>query len=108
MRRVFIGPASFWSVLVLLSQLLPALAMCQAVPGFPASSSDANYTLNGTVVNLITGEPIRRALVRLNIGGERLAFSDSSGHFEFDGLPAGPASVVVQKPGYFGEEQLEN
>ncbi|HZQ19405.1 MAG TPA: carboxypeptidase-like regulatory domain-containing protein [Terriglobales bacterium] len=108
MRRVCVGTARSWSVLLQACVLLPSLAMCQTAPGYPSAGSGATYKLNGTVVNSVTGEPIGRTLVRLNIGGERLAFSDSSGHFEFDGLPAGPASVVVQKPGYFGEEQLEN
>lgn len=106
MRRVFVDPARSWRVLLHLYVLLPSLALCQTVTGFPSLSSNATYTLNGTVVNSVTGEPIRRALVRLNIHGERLAFSDSSGHFEFDGLPAGRAFAVVQKPGYFSEQEL--
>jgi hypothetical protein len=108
MRRVFIGAASSWRALAQLYVLLPSLAICQTVGGYPSLSSSATYTLNGTVVNSVTGEPIRRALVRLNIEGERLAFSDSSGHFEFDDLPPGQASAVVQKPGYFAEQELEH
>src|SRR5581483_12310383 len=105
MRRVFVDPARSWRVLLHLYVLLPSLALCQTAARFPSLSSNATYTLNGTVVNSVTGEPIRRALVRLNIHGERLAFSDSSGHFEFDGLPAGRAFAVVQKPGYFSEQE---
>lgn len=106
MRRVFVGLVRSWRGLLHLCVLLPSLAMCQTVAGFPSTNSNT-YTLNGTVVNSVTGEPIRRALVRLQINGEHLAFSDSSGRFELDDLPAGQAMAFAQKPGYFAEQELE-
>ncbi|HUK46873.1 MAG TPA: carboxypeptidase-like regulatory domain-containing protein [Terriglobales bacterium] len=71
-----------------------------------AEGSNAQYTLYGTVVNSVTGAPIRRALVQIYMGNQRLAFTDSNGQFEFDNLPPGETRVNVRKPGFFSEEEL--
>jgi hypothetical protein len=83
-------------------------AFCQ--PSAPTSSSkpDERFTLNGMVVNTATGEPIARALVRINGMVQRTVFSDSDGHFQIDGLPASRADVSAQKPGYFNQQQLRS
>src|SRR5271157_2636369 len=71
-----------------------------------SSKSSGSFTLNGTVVNSITGEPIGRALVRLSGVVQRTTFSDGEGHFQIDGLPAGSVDIGVQKPGYFSQQEL--
>ena len=53
------------------------------------STNGETFTLSGTVVNSVTGEPIARAMVRTNGPVQRTGFSDGEGHFQFDGLPAG-------------------
>lgn len=61
------------------------------------------YSLSGTVVNSVTGEPIHRAAVDMfEIGsqGSRVTLTDSAGHFEFDGLAEGQAVVGATKPGF--------
>ncbi len=64
------------------------------------STSGETFTLSGTVVNSVTGEPIARAMVRTNGPVQRTGFSDGEGHFQFDGLPAGQVTLTAQKPGY--------
>jgi hypothetical protein len=76
----------------------------QPAPQAPAAGQ---YKFTGSVVNAVTGEPIRRALVQLEGGSERSALSDSNGHFEFAGLPAGQVNVTARKPGFFAQEELE-
>src|SRR5580698_3775088 len=74
----------------------------QPAPQAPAAGQ---YKFTGSVVNAVTGEPIRRALVQLEGGSERSALSDSNGHFEFAGLPAGQVNVTARKPGFFAQEE---
>jgi hypothetical protein len=69
------------------------------------SSSDATYKLSGTVINSVSSEAISRALVELHSRGERMAFTDSNGQFEFDNLQAGRTTLTVRKPGYFDERE---
>ena len=78
------------------------LILCQATAA-QISSPSANaetFTLSGTVVNSVTGEPIARAMVRTNGQVQRSAFSDSEGHFQIDGLPPVQVTLTAQKPGY--------
>src|SRR5271157_1838732 len=84
---------------------LVGLSPAQNAPA-PSSKSSGSFTLNGTVVNSITGEPIGRALVRLSGVVQRTTFSDGEGHFQIDGLPAGSVDIGVQKPGYFSQQEL--
>lgn len=64
------------------------------------SANGETFTLSGTVVNSVTGEPIARALVRTNGLIQRTTFSDSEGHFQMDGLPPVQVTLTAQKPGY--------
>jgi hypothetical protein len=72
-----------------------------------ATNSDtAKYTLSGSVVNAVTGEPIKRALVQIAVNSEHSALTDSSGNFVFEGLPEGQAVVTARKPGFFNDQEL--
>src|SRR5439155_25927689 len=83
--------------------LLPLLGSCQVPSQSQESSakSETKYSRSGTVVNVLTGEPIRRALVQIYIGPGHASRTDGSGHFEFNGRPPWQASVTVQKAGCF-------
>ena len=71
----------------------------------PARNSvSATYTLRGTVINSVTGDPIRRALVN---AGLQMQFTDGQGRFEVSGFPAGRYGITAQKPGYFSLSRLE-
>lgn len=59
--------------------------------------------ISGTVLDAARGEPLRSANVRLvSRDGtfERLAVSDSSGHFEFRAVPPGQFDLYAEKVGY--------
>ncbi len=64
------------------------------------------YTLNGTVVSSVTGEPLSRAVVQLSADGERSTFTDHEGHFQFKGLPLLRATLVAHKPSFFNENEI--
>lgn len=86
--------------------MLAAASACCVFAQLPAAPSDTNETfvLGGTVVNSVTGEGIARAMVRANGPTSRTGFSDSEGHFQFEGLPAGQVTLTAQKPGYYSEQ----
>jgi hypothetical protein len=98
--------------------LLAAAAFCstafaQQDSGTAYSSPESNsasdsqgrtrFSLGGTVVNSVTGEPVQRALV--SVSNRQYAMTDSSGHFQVDGLPRGDLMVTAEKPGFFNPEQ---
>lgn len=64
----------------------------------PASTS---YTLRGTVVDAVSGQPLARAFVELD--QDAAVLTDNDGHFSFDNVPPSQSmgSVSVRKPGYW-------
>src|SRR5215467_11155452 len=82
-------------------------ALAQPGPAYPAANTPANptptekFTVTGSVVDAVSSEPVRKALVQLNAMPRRTAFTDSSGRFQFEGVSAGSVSLTAQKPGYF-------
>lgn len=62
------------------------------------------YTITGTVINAITGEPINRALVQ--VPGRQAIMTSSDGAFEFTGLLAGMVYLQPRKPGFFNDQEL--
>jgi hypothetical protein len=70
------------------------------------SGDSSRYTLRGTVVNSVTGEAIRGALVQSYAGRERSTRTGPDGRFQFEGLPGGTVTVVCRKPGFFSEEEI--
>ena len=102
-----VPPALLWRILPLVCTLLGSRAVAQAPAELRANEESGKQTLSGSVINSVTGEPIRRALVQIEAGGERSAFTDGNGHFEFDDLPHGQSAVQIRKPGFFEERQLD-
>ncbi|HEX8892952.1 MAG TPA: carboxypeptidase-like regulatory domain-containing protein [Terriglobales bacterium] len=66
------------------------------------------FTVTGTVIDAVSGEPVRKALVQLNVVPRRTAFTDSGGRFQFEGVWAGPVPLTAQKPGYFSEQEVSS
>lgn len=60
------------------------------------------FSLGGTVVNSVTGEPVQRALV--SASNRHYVMTDSGGHFQVDGLPRGDVMVTAAKPGFFNPD----
>ncbi|MBV8809885.1 MAG: carboxypeptidase regulatory-like domain-containing protein [Acidobacteriaceae bacterium] len=65
------------------------------------------YTVSGSVVNAVTGEPVRRALVRLQGPEQHSAFTGADGRFEIPNVLEGSYMPNAQRPGFF-EEQPRN
>jgi len=57
-------------------------------------------TLHGMVRNGATGEPLARALVRIEGDADAGALTDGQGRFEISGVPIGPQAIQVRKPGF--------
>ena len=65
------------------------------------------YSLHGTVVNSVTNEPIRNALVTLSLDGQRSTLTGADGKFRFDGIvSSGQAGIDAKKPGYFSPQDV--
>jgi len=79
-----------------------------ASSSFPQYANDGKYTLRGTVVNSVTSEPIRGALVQIYINGQSSMLTGPDGKFQFDGLLSGETSITVRKPGFFSENDFQS
>jgi hypothetical protein len=65
-----------------------------------ASSGTGQYKLSGTVVDAVTGVPIRRAMVQLMGMQSQAVLTDEGGKFRFENLAQGQAVIYAHKPGY--------
>src|SRR6478735_9306169 len=75
-----------------------------AVPASGSSSPASGLiTVSGIVISATNGQPVSRALVRLN---ERAILTDHEGKFEFDQFAAtNTATLQVTKPGYYSSSE---
>jgi hypothetical protein len=64
--------------------------------------------VRGVVLNGATGQPLARALVRLEGDAATGALTDGEGRFELPGIPAGPQIFQVLKPGFRDPSALED
>ena len=89
--------------LVLLSTVVAAQSDAEA----PAPST-TSHELSGVVLNSVTGEPVRRALVQISgaSGMQRSALTDSEGRFEFTSVSDSEVNVVARKPGFFNDAEV--
>ena len=69
----------------------------------PASvpSLATRVTVRGQVRNALTGEPLPRALVRIEGDAATGTLTGGDGRFEIPGLPVGPQIFEVRKPGFY-------
>ena len=72
-----------------------------------AQQSTATATLQGSVVNALTHQPIARALVSLDQYSQSV-LTDNEGHFTFDGVPAGQSMLSARRPGYADDSGNSN
>ena len=66
----------------------------------PVPSNITRMTVSGVVKNAVTGEPLPRALVRIEGDAFSGALTDGDGRFEIPGIPVGPQIFQVVKPGF--------
>src|SRR4051812_1453114 len=69
----------------------------------PALANVARATVHGVVKNAATGEPLPRALVRIEGDAMAGALTDGEGRFEIPGVPVGPETFQVIKPGFIDQ-----
>jgi hypothetical protein len=73
--------------------------------GAANSKPDGNsYSLSGTVINAITGEPVRRAAVQVSGQNGSVTLTDAGGHFVVEGLAEGNVFLKAMKPGFSEDE----
>ena len=87
-------------------QSKPGLA-AQIQGGFyPAQQSDqlpadpTRAAVQGVVRNSATGEPLPRALVQIEGDADTGTLTDGEGRFEIPGVPVGPQTFRIVKPGF--------
>jgi hypothetical protein len=82
--------------------VLPAIGWAQDPAGDPPApanvAASALVTAHGMVKNAATGEPLARALVRIEGDANTGALTDGEGKFEIPGLASGPQIFEVLKP----------
>src|SRR5580698_1379235 len=73
------------------------LLLAAIVPAGVLLAADPEFCVAGTVLNDLTGEPLRRAAVAIP---ESAALTDAAGTFRFCRLPAGAYYANAEKPGF--------
>ncbi len=66
----------------------------------PNPAAGPRVAVHGMVKNAISGEPLPRALVRIEGDAAAGALTDGDGRFEITGVPVGGQAFQVVKPGY--------
>ena len=110
LNRVPVCRTTLWLLPLLLAFAAPAAAQdpanSYALPAPPSST----HSLSGVVVNSVTGEPVRRALVQVvgsSAGGNPVSvLTDPEGRFEFPALPESELVLAARKPGFFNDLEL--
>src|SRR4051812_46571271 len=114
-RRLSAGAAVAVMVMVCLWLALSKAGFAQVYSGTtaqgmpttqPTTDDTRVYTLTGSVVNSMTGEPIVRALVQImGQNSPRAAFTDREGNFRFANMHAMTGSLMAVKPGFYGNDR---
>lgn len=91
-------------LLIAAAVALPSLAQTSADPQRSQDSKEKPASLQGTVVNAITREPVPRAQVRAMLqSSEPRTFGAQTtpdGRFSITGLPSGTYSIDADRPGF--------
>jgi len=69
-----------------------------------SKTDGSSYSLSGTVINAITGEPVRRAAVQVSGQSGSVTLTDAGGHFVVEGLAEGNVFLKAMKPGFYDDE----
>jgi len=89
---------------------LMLLLALSPVPAFGAQFAQgaASYPIRGTVLNSVTGAPIRGALVQIYANRQRSVLTGADGNFQFADVPAGTVNLNVHKPGFFTAQAIQS
>ncbi len=90
-----------WLVLLFVAAAPLSCAQLYTPPSSAAQVQGPPQTITGTVVNAVSGEPIRHALVQLLGPRMRTVLTGPDGRFQLEDVPPGPLNFIVNKPGFF-------
>ncbi len=98
------GAALRWVATALVSTGIAAWAQTTVVSEPATSSVPGDYRIAGTVVNAVTGEPVRRATVAVldekDSHTVESVSSDNDGHYALQGLIAAKYQLTASKRGF--------
>ena len=86
--------------------LFGAAAQEPETPPAASPPAAALATLHGEVRNGATGQPLPRALVKIEGDADTGALTDGEGRFEIPAVPLGPQAIRVVKPGFLDRPSL--
>jgi protocatechuate 3,4-dioxygenase beta subunit len=69
-----------------------------------SKTDGGSYSLSGTVINAVTGEPVRHAAVQVSGQTGSVTLTDAGGHFVLAGLAEGKVILKAMKPGFYDDE----
>lgn len=78
----------------------PAQEPAQQPDAAAAPAPTTRAGIHGIVRNSVSGEPLARALVQIEGDAETGTLTDGEGRFELQGVPVGPQTIRVVKPGF--------
>ena len=95
-------------ILACVGSALLVLSACPALAQEPdqqprqqaAAAEPVRAPVHGIVHNAATGEPLARALVQIEGDADTGSLTDGEGRFEIPGVPVGPQTIRVAKPGF--------
>jgi len=105
MQASFSSVSIFIAITILFLACLPAHPQTQPSASRPAPASvSGTYRIAGKVVNAVTGEPLRRAIVAALAEADShavaSALTDSDGRFALEGLPAAKYHLTASRRGF--------
>ena len=98
--------AAHTSLLAVLCMALLQHSCAQDISASEAPST-RKYTIEGIVINSVTGDPVAHALVVLG-DHSRLMLTAADGRFQFSRLAAPTEIVFAEKPGFFDQRVLQS
>jgi hypothetical protein len=94
----------------LIAALCSGICLAQLGPSQPQigtrGAAIPTYVVEGTVINSVTGEPVRGALVQIHIDQQVSLLTGPDGKFHFDSVPQSQVTITVRKPGFFTEQEI--
>ena len=70
-----------------------------------AAQDQQRFTVSGKVINSVTGEPVRGAMVQINSQETRHVMTGSDGRFEQNNIGSGSLFITAQRPGFSPSQQ---
>lgn len=89
---------------VLAASLTIAQAFPQQAQPTPARPGTQSYTLNGIVINALTGKPLSGAKAQITGRSPVTAWSGPDGKFRFENLKSAQVGLQVEKYGFYWEK----